>query len=161
MQTFSGCLNLRCFTLVFGLLRTFQMLTHKAKMMLTFLFTLSFQVVGRGAFGVVCKAKWKGNDVAIKTIESESERKAFQVEVSRGLITRFCFCHQITGQRACNDRLAVKYFCTPNVEHHTSKWSVSLCLQLRQLSRVNHPNIVKLYGSCQSPVSLVLSCLYL
>lgn len=40
-----------------------------------------FQVVGRGAFGVVCKAKWKGNDVAIKTIESESERKAFIVEV--------------------------------------------------------------------------------
>ncbi|XP_051792591.1 mitogen-activated protein kinase kinase kinase 7 isoform X2 [Acanthochromis polyacanthus] len=65
------------------------------------------EVVGRGAFGVVCKAKWKGNDVAIKTIESESERKAFIVE-------------------------------------------------LRQLSRVNHPNIVKLYGSCNSPVCLVM-----
>ncbi|KAM3602269.1 uncharacterized protein V6R79_001137 [Siganus canaliculatus] len=65
------------------------------------------EVVGRGAFGVVCKAKWKGKDVAIKTIESESERKAFTVE-------------------------------------------------LRQLSRVNHPNIVKLYGSCQNPVCLVM-----
>uniref|UniRef100_A0A3P9MYA0 Mitogen-activated protein kinase kinase kinase 7 n=1 Tax=Poecilia reticulata TaxID=8081 RepID=A0A3P9MYA0_POERE len=65
------------------------------------------EVVGRGAFGVVCKAKWKGKDVAIKTIESESERKAFIVE-------------------------------------------------LRQLSRVNHPNIVKLYGSCKSPVCLVM-----
>ncbi|XP_024147252.1 mitogen-activated protein kinase kinase kinase 7 isoform X2 [Oryzias melastigma] len=65
------------------------------------------EVVGRGAFGVVCKAKWKGNDVAIKTIESESERKAFIVE-------------------------------------------------LRQLSRVNHPNIVKLYGSCSNPVCLVM-----
>ncbi|XP_071225915.1 mitogen-activated protein kinase kinase kinase 7-like isoform X2 [Salvelinus alpinus] len=64
-------------------------------------------VVGRGAFGVVCKAKWKGKDVAIKTIESESERKAFIVE-------------------------------------------------LRQLSRVNHPNIVKLYGSCNNPVCLVM-----
>ncbi|KAJ3581126.1 hypothetical protein NHX12_017016, partial [Muraenolepis orangiensis] len=64
-------------------------------------------VVGRGAFGVVCRAKWKGKDVAIKTIESESERKAFIVE-------------------------------------------------LRQLSRVNHPNIVKLYGSCNSPVCLVM-----
>ncbi|XP_046729405.1 mitogen-activated protein kinase kinase kinase 7 isoform X3 [Silurus meridionalis] len=64
------------------------------------------EVVGRGAFGVVCKAKWKGKDVAIKTIESESERTAFVVE-------------------------------------------------LRQLSRVNHPNIVKLYGSCQNPVSPV------
>uniref|UniRef100_A0A8C6WIC6 Mitogen-activated protein kinase kinase kinase 7 n=1 Tax=Neogobius melanostomus TaxID=47308 RepID=A0A8C6WIC6_9GOBI len=65
------------------------------------------EVVGRGAFGVVCRAKWKGNDVAIKTIESESERKAFVVE-------------------------------------------------LRQLSRVKHRNIVKLYGSCKSPVCLVM-----
>uniref|UniRef100_A0A674EFR6 Mitogen-activated protein kinase kinase kinase 7 n=1 Tax=Salmo trutta TaxID=8032 RepID=A0A674EFR6_SALTR len=64
-------------------------------------------VVGRGTFGVVFKAKWKGKDVAIKTIESESERKAFVVE-------------------------------------------------LRQLSRVNHPNIVKLYGSCDNPVCLVM-----
>uniref|UniRef100_A0A671P3J0 Mitogen-activated protein kinase kinase kinase 7 n=1 Tax=Sinocyclocheilus anshuiensis TaxID=1608454 RepID=A0A671P3J0_9TELE len=65
------------------------------------------EVVGRGAFGVVCKAKWKGRDVAIKTIESESERNAFFVE-------------------------------------------------LRQLSRVNHANIVKLYGSCSNPVCLVM-----
>ncbi|XP_057208729.1 mitogen-activated protein kinase kinase kinase 7 isoform X1 [Triplophysa rosa] len=65
------------------------------------------EVVGRGAFGVVCKAKWKARDVAIKTIESESERNAFSVE-------------------------------------------------LRQLSRVDHPNIVKLYGSCNNPVCLVM-----
>uniref|UniRef100_A0A8C2CE06 Mitogen-activated protein kinase kinase kinase 7 n=2 Tax=Cyprinus carpio TaxID=7962 RepID=A0A8C2CE06_CYPCA len=65
------------------------------------------EVVGRGAFGVVRKAKWKGRDVAIKTIESESERNAFFVE-------------------------------------------------LRQLSRVNHANIVKLYGSCSDPVCLVM-----
>lgn len=39
------------------------------------------EVVGRGAFGVVCKAKWRAKDVAIKQIESESERKAFIVEV--------------------------------------------------------------------------------
>ncbi|XP_057678562.1 mitogen-activated protein kinase kinase kinase 7 isoform X2 [Corythoichthys intestinalis] len=65
------------------------------------------EVVGRGAFGVVCRANWKGKDVAIKTIESESERTAFFVE-------------------------------------------------LRQLSRVNHPNIVKLYGSCSNPVCLVM-----
>lgn len=30
---------------------------------------------------MVCKAKWRGKDVAIKQIESESERKAFIVEV--------------------------------------------------------------------------------
>uniref|UniRef100_A0A4W6BQE4 Mitogen-activated protein kinase kinase kinase 7 n=1 Tax=Lates calcarifer TaxID=8187 RepID=A0A4W6BQE4_LATCA len=63
--------------------------------------------VGRGTFGVVFKAVWKGKDVAIKTIESENERNAFLVE-------------------------------------------------LRQLSRVNHPNIVKLYGSCENPVCLVM-----
>ncbi|XP_026158838.1 mitogen-activated protein kinase kinase kinase 7-like isoform X5 [Mastacembelus armatus] len=63
--------------------------------------------VGRGTFGVVFKAVWKGKDVAIKSIESENERNAFLVE-------------------------------------------------LRQLSRVNHPNIVKLYGSCNNPVCLVM-----
>uniref|UniRef100_A0A667XFC5 Mitogen-activated protein kinase kinase kinase 7 n=1 Tax=Myripristis murdjan TaxID=586833 RepID=A0A667XFC5_9TELE len=60
-----------------------------------------------GTFGVVFKAKWKGKDVAVKTIESENEKNAFFVE-------------------------------------------------LRQLSRVNHPNIVKLYGSCDNPVCLVM-----
>uniref|UniRef100_A0A8D0G5K4 Mitogen-activated protein kinase kinase kinase 7 n=1 Tax=Sphenodon punctatus TaxID=8508 RepID=A0A8D0G5K4_SPHPU len=68
---------------------------------------IEVEEVGRGAFGVVCKAKWRGKDVAIKQIESESERKAFIVE-------------------------------------------------LRQLSRVNHPNIVKLYGACLNPVCLVM-----
>ncbi|KAM4541878.1 mitogen-activated protein kinase kinase kinase 7-like [Odontesthes bonariensis] len=63
--------------------------------------------VGRGTFGVVFKAVWKGKDVAIKTIESENERNAFLVE-------------------------------------------------LRQLSRVSHANIVKLYGSCKDPVCLVM-----
>lgn len=63
--------------------------------------------VGRGTFGVVFKAVWRGKDVAIKTIESDAERNAFLVE-------------------------------------------------LRQLSRVSHPNIVKLYGSCEDPVCLVM-----
>lgn len=45
-------------------------------------FFFFLKVVGRGAFGVVCKAKWRAKDVAIKQIESESERKAFIVEVS-------------------------------------------------------------------------------
>lgn len=48
-------------------------------------------MVGRGAFGVVCKAKWKGKDVAIKTIESESERKAFIVEVLSTFTTVLVF----------------------------------------------------------------------
>lgn len=47
------------------------------------------QAVGRGTFGVVFKAIWKGKDVAIKTIESENERNAFLVEV---LWTPFVSC---------------------------------------------------------------------
>ncbi|XP_033121375.1 mitogen-activated protein kinase kinase kinase 7-like isoform X1 [Anneissia japonica] len=66
------------------------------------------KIVGRGAFGVVSKARWRNKDVAVKMIESEAEIKAFLVE-------------------------------------------------LRQLSRVEHENIVRLYGSCQgSPVCLVM-----
>ena len=60
------------------------------------------QVVGKGAFGVVSRANWRSKDVAVKLIETESERKAFLTE-------------------------------------------------LKQLSRVNHPNIVKLYGACTRP----------
>ncbi|XP_035687152.1 mitogen-activated protein kinase kinase kinase 7-like isoform X2 [Branchiostoma floridae] len=59
------------------------------------------EVVGRGAFGMVSKARWRGMTVAVKLIESESERRAFAVEV-------------------------------------------------RQLSRVSHPNIVRLHGACIS-----------
>ena len=67
---------------------------------------LLFQVVGRGAFGVVSRARWKNIDVAVKLIETESEKKAFMTE-------------------------------------------------LKQLSRVSHPNIVDLYGACTiQPVSV-------
>ncbi|KAL4233613.1 Mitogen-activated protein kinase kinase kinase 7 [Mactra antiquata] len=70
---------------------------------------LSFhEIVGKGAFGVVSRAKWRNKDVAVKLIETESEKKAFLTE-------------------------------------------------LKQLSRVNHPNIVKLYGACtRAPVCLVM-----
>ncbi|KAL1139930.1 hypothetical protein AAG570_006907 [Ranatra chinensis] len=65
------------------------------------------QVVGKGSFGVVWKAHWRGNYVAVKHIESEAEKKAFAIEV-------------------------------------------------RQLSRVSHKNIVKLYGACtQNPQNRV------
>lgn len=64
-------------------------------------------MVGKGTFGIVHKGKWRDKIVAIKKIESEKERKAFQIEII-------------------------------------------------QLSRVSHPNIVKLYGSCDDPVCLVM-----
>lgn len=63
--------------------------------------------MGKGSFGVVHKGKWRDRYVAVKRIESESEKKAFSVEI-------------------------------------------------RQLSRVSHPNIVKLYGACVNPVCLVM-----
>ncbi|XP_067951528.1 mitogen-activated protein kinase kinase kinase 7-like isoform X2 [Watersipora subatra] len=66
------------------------------------------QVVGRGAFGTVHKAWWRGRDVAVKQIETENEKRAFVQE-------------------------------------------------LKQLSRVSHENIVKLYGaSTKYPVFLVM-----
>ncbi|XP_015114804.1 mitogen-activated protein kinase kinase kinase 7 [Diachasma alloeum] len=66
------------------------------------------EVVGKGSFGVVYKAKWRGRYVAVKHINTEGERRAFAVEV-------------------------------------------------RQLSRVSHPNIVRLYGACTTdPVCLVM-----
>jgi len=68
--------------------------------------------VGRGAFGVVSRARWRSSiDVAVKLIETESERKAFITE-------------------------------------------------LKQLSRISHPNIVRLYGACtKQPVGIAL-CLF-
>uniref|UniRef100_A0A1B0DBN5 Mitogen-activated protein kinase kinase kinase 7 n=2 Tax=Phlebotomus papatasi TaxID=29031 RepID=A0A1B0DBN5_PHLPP len=57
------------------------------------------EIVGKGSFGTVYKAKWREHFVAVKYIEQEHERNAFAVEV-------------------------------------------------RQLSRVAHPNIVALYGAC-------------
>ncbi|GAB1607027.1 mitogen-activated protein kinase kinase kinase 7-like [Argonauta hians] len=66
------------------------------------------EIVGKGAFGVVRRATYKGISVAVKLIETESEKKAFITE-------------------------------------------------LKQLSRVSHPNIVKLYGACtKQPVCLVM-----
>jgi len=67
------------------------------------------QVVGRGAFGTVSRALWRnGIEVAVKLIETESERKAFITE-------------------------------------------------LKQLSRISHTNIVRLYGACtKQPVCYFL-----
>lgn len=68
------------------------------------------ETVGRGAFGVVSKAMWRKKFiVAVKTIETDAEKKAFVVEA-------------------------------------------------QQLSRISHPNIIKLYGACttQDPVCLVM-----
>lgn len=65
------------------------------------------ETIGKGAFGVVYEAEYRGIPVAVKMIESENERRAFITE-------------------------------------------------LRQLSRVSHPNIIRLYGACSAPVSIVM-----
>jgi serine/threonine protein kinase len=65
-------------------------------------------VVGRGSFGVVWRAEWRDKPVAVKIIESDSEKRAFAVEK-------------------------------------------------KQLSRVNHDNIIRLYGaSTVRPVCLIM-----
>ncbi len=66
------------------------------------LFVLVFQILGKGSFGLVVRARWRGREVAIKVFQTESERSAFTVE-------------------------------------------------LRQLSRVDHPNIIRLYGFSSQP----------
>jgi serine/threonine protein kinase len=71
-------------------------------------YVCAFQVVGRGSFGVVWRAEWRDRPVAVKIIESDSEKRAFAVEK-------------------------------------------------KQLSRVNHDNIIRLYGaSTVRPVCLVM-----
>ena len=65
-----------------------------------------FQVLGKGSFGVVLRAKWRQMDVAIKIFQTEQEHAAFLVE-------------------------------------------------LHQLSRVEHENIIKLYGASTQPPSPV------
>lgn len=72
---------------------------HLPDFLTTFSNCWPLQIVGKGSFGTVYKAKWREHFVAVKYIEQEHERNAFAVEV-------------------------------------------------RQLSRVAHPNIVALYGAC-------------
>lgn len=80
---------------------------RETRMKYKHLFNYLLQVVGKGTFGVVWKGCWRGKSVAIKKIETESERKAFAIEVMT-------------------------------------------------LSRVLHPNIVKLYGACMEPQNVCL-----
>ncbi|KAF3844394.1 hypothetical protein F7725_007557 [Dissostichus mawsoni] len=119
-------------------------------------------------------AIWKGQDVAIKTIESENERNAFLVEVRIPLLQQHptllqqhptllqqhphCYnntphCYNNTPH--CYNNTPHCYNNTPHCYNNTPHLCF-VCAQLRQLSRVNHPNIVKLYGSCDNPVCLVM-----
>ncbi|XP_065584874.1 mitogen-activated protein kinase kinase kinase 7-like isoform X2 [Artemia franciscana] len=61
-----------------------------------------FEVIGKGAYGTVYKARWRQKIVAVKVIDNEIEKKSFAVEV-------------------------------------------------QQLSRHSHPNIVRLHAVCTTP----------
>ncbi|XP_045917886.1 mitogen-activated protein kinase kinase kinase 7-like isoform X2 [Micropterus dolomieu] len=76
--------------------------------------------VGRGTFGVVFKAIWKGKDVAIKTIESENERNAFLVEVC--LVMEYAECGSLYNLLHSADPQA----------HYTASHAMSWCLQCAQ-----------------------------
>lgn len=69
------------------------------------------EIIGKGSFGLVIRARWRQMDVAIKVFQTESEHSAFMVE-------------------------------------------------LKQLSRVDHPNIIRLFGASNQPpnVYLVMEC---
>lgn len=80
-------------------------------------------MVGRGAFGIVYKSKWQNNLVAVKYILRKEQRDAFANEVN---IHQHCF---LIG----NFRfIALRY----------------VYFQVRQLSRVSHPNIISIFGAC-------------
>lgn len=66
-----------------------------------------FQILGKGSFGLVVRAQWRGLDVALKVFQTDNERTTFIVE-------------------------------------------------LRQLSRLKHPNIIKLYGASSQPPQVYL-----
>uniref|UniRef100_A0AAQ4REP0 Mitogen-activated protein kinase kinase kinase 7 n=1 Tax=Gasterosteus aculeatus aculeatus TaxID=481459 RepID=A0AAQ4REP0_GASAC len=76
--------------------------------------------VGRGTFGVVFKAVWKGQDVAIKTIESENERNAFLVEVC--LVMEYAECGSLYNLLHSADPQP----------HYTASHAMSWCLQCAQ-----------------------------
>ena len=69
---------------------------------LKFHVVIFLQILGKGSFGLVIRARWRDRDVAVKVFQTESERSAFLVE-------------------------------------------------LRQLSRVAHPNIIRLFGASTQP----------
>ena len=39
---------------------------------------LEFQIIGKGSYGLVIRARWKGREVAIKVFQTEAERSAFK-----------------------------------------------------------------------------------
>ena len=53
---------------------------------------LVFQILGKGSFGLVVRARWRNMDVAIKVFQTESERSAFIVELKQ--LSRLTFQHQ-------------------------------------------------------------------
>ena len=51
-----------------------------------------FQIIGKGSYGLVIRARWKGRDVAIKVFQTEAERSAFKVGDLLIIIRREMLC---------------------------------------------------------------------
>ncbi|XP_055330930.1 mitogen-activated protein kinase kinase kinase 7-like [Paramacrobiotus metropolitanus] len=62
------------------------------------------EIVGRGSFGVVYRAKWKGQTVAVKRAETETEIQSFQIEARQ--LQRVCHPNIITVYGICADHTA-------------------------------------------------------
>ena len=51
-----------------------------------------FQIIGKGSYGLVIRARWKGRDVAIKVFQTEAEWSAFKVGDLLIIIRREMLC---------------------------------------------------------------------
>ena len=63
--------------------------------LLTSLICDKFQIIGKGSYGLVIRARWKGRDVAIKVFQTEAERSAFKVGDRLIRIRREMLCSNI------------------------------------------------------------------
>jgi len=65
------------------------------------------QIVGRGAFGLVQKAQWRGHIVAIKTIENEGDNKEFRDEVEQLASVRHKNIIRLFGTSVCKPKVCL------------------------------------------------------
>ena len=114
---------------------------------MAFLYDIRFEdivrgeLLGKGSFGTVYRAVWRAPDgakeVAIKYFENEINTITIIITIIIIIIIIILL------------QVAIKYFETDleKAEFHVER---------RQLARVNHPNIIRLYGACTSHFILLV-----
>ena len=90
---------------------------------------IPFQIIGKGSYGLVVRARWKEKDVAVKFFQTEAERAAFRVELL-----------QVNRKGT----------------HLGQIWKRLILFCVSQLSRVAHPNIICLFGASTTPPHVYL-----